>query len=511
MTLLGNNSTAQTSTQNHPSSATEKTSSRVIIVSSPLLQGANRDNLGSEGYSYHFVYKAYRPLLEKWGRIKEVKRPESQVNFAFRQAEENHQQAWHMPFFPPQALYLSPSGPTVAILAWEFSTIPNAGFGHNMRNNWLKVLNELEMVITLCEFTRQTLIACGITVPVRVVVPPVAQHHFTIPAWDPNQTFVLNCPGWEMNAHRDCHNPQPKSAPAGYEAPQPDLNSSHKLTKLYHQGKAFHYSYLHKFIPPVIHNTLVRVAHKFKRSAQLPITPADVGGMPLSNQVPLSGIVYTSIFSVFDRRKNWQDMLTAFLTAMADNPEVTLVLKLTTPAHLETAALQNVHGYYHALGIKHRCRVVLVASFLSDQQMRDLEKATTYYVNASHAEGLCMPLQDYLAAGRPGIAPKHTAMLDYFDDSLGFVVRSSAEPTPWPHDPRGYMTSTWQRIDWQSLHDQFIESYRVALNDPMRYAKMSRNARQRMRDYASIEKVAPHMEAVLDELTTRMAQRKKDH
>ena len=40
--------------------------------------------------------------------------------------------------------------------------------------------------------------------------------------------------------------------------------------------------------------------------------------------------------------------------------------------------------------------MVVITDFLTDEQMNDLFRATTYYVNASRAEGACLPLQQAL-------------------------------------------------------------------------------------------------------------------
>ena len=49
---------------------------------------------------------------------------------------------------------------------------------------------------------------------------------------------------------------------------------------------------------------------------------------------------------------------------------------------------------------------------------------------------------NYLAAGRPGISPSHTAIADYFDSEVGLVVESHPEPWPWPQDSRLRWRST---------------------------------------------------------------------
>ena len=121
---------------------------------------------------------------------------------------------------------------------------------------------------------------------------------------------------------------------------------------------------------------------------------------------------------------------------------------------------------YLGYGIEHQCRVVVIVDYLSDDELLGLFRATTFYVNTSRAEGACLPLQQALACGRPAIAPAHTAMADYMDDRVGFVVASHPEPTHWPHDPQKRIKTSWQRLDWSSLRDQYLRSAELAGLEP---------------------------------------------
>ncbi len=215
----------------------------------------------------------------------------------------------------------------------------------------------------------------------------------------------------------------------------------------------------------------------------------------------LSGLVYTSIFNQSDRRKNTPDMLTSFLHAFHDRPDVTLVLKLATNPAREFYELQELRHLHGCLNLDHKCRVVVLTEFLSDEQMAELYRATTFYVNTSRAEGACLPLQRALAAGRPAIAPTHTAMADYMDESIGFPIRSHPELTFWPHDPQGRYDTTWNRLVWSDLVDQFHESAALADTNRSGYQAMSSAARQRMSGYASHDVVETSLRRALQHLS----------
>jgi glycosyltransferase involved in cell wall biosynthesis len=203
------------------------------------------------------------------------------------------------------------------------------------------------------------------------------------------------------------------------------------------------------------------------------------------SSLTLGGLVYTNIFNPGDHRKNFEDLLSAFVLAFRGRPDVTLVLKLAVNAEREQEELARLRTYYRTIPPGHACRVVVITDYLSDQQMATLLRVTTYYVNTSHAEGACLPLQQALAGGRPALAPSHTAMADYMDDAVGFVLPSHTEPTFWPHDPDRRLETHWHRLVWPALHARFLESAAVVSSDPDRFRALSEAARRRMLASAS--------------------------
>jgi len=141
---------------------------------------------------------------------------------------------------------------------------------------------------------------------------------------------------------------------------------------------------------------------------------------------------------------------------------------------------------------------VFLNTYLPDALMVELARGSTYYLNTSHAEGSCLPLQNFLAAGRPGVAPAHTGMADYLDDDMAFTLACHPEPAAWPHDPEHRLTTTWQRLVWWSLHNQLRNSYEVARKDRARYQNLAAHGRERLADFASAESVWPALAAALN-------------
>jgi glycosyltransferase involved in cell wall biosynthesis len=134
---------------------------------------------------------------------------------------------------------------------------------------------------------------------------------------------------------------------------------------------------------------------------------------------------------------------------------------------------------------KFKCRVLIVHGYLERTEFDSLIAASAFVVNASHGEGQCLPLMELMSCGKPAIAPRNSAMLDYIDDEVAFVVDGWLDATAWPHDPRLAYRTCRQQIDWSSLVEQYRAAYRCYKEDPERYRRMSAAAIQRMHDHCS--------------------------
>jgi glycosyltransferase involved in cell wall biosynthesis len=460
---------------------------RAIVVSSLYSDAEMVDRIGREAYSYRFVYRAFAPLLQRWGRTVEITHAESRLDYALWQARQQQDEPLHLSFLPPHLTYLTQRAPNVVFPFWEFPDIPNSSIANNPRNDWVRLSEHLDQLLTACTFTRDAFLRAGVTTPIHVVPVPIAGDYFTVPAWQPDQRVVLDCPCYVF--------PLPEAPPASQ--PNPWVPATTERLSLKAKARRVYKCYVKPRIPArvdkyltVALRTVAAVRGSRHEDVRIPY--------PVSTALDLSGVVYTTILNPFDPRKNWQDLFSAFLLALGDCEDATLVVKMVVCPHLTPPAVNGMVHYYQTLGIRHRCKLIFVPTYLSDAQMVQLAQASTFYVNSAKAEGACLPLQDYLAAGRPGIAPRHTAMLDYFDDNIGFVVASHPEPAPWPHDPEQRLRTRWNRLVWQSLYDQFRTSYAMAKQDTARYQALAVRGRERMADYASAERVWPKLAAALN-------------
>ncbi len=488
-----------------------------LISTTPVARSIS-ENLGSPAYSYYFVMEALAPALEGLGTWRWVDRPESRLSFAARRARADGFDPVHLALVPPQDAYFAADVPNVLYPFWEFPEIPDRDFGFDTRQNWRRMCRGADLILTACRFTAEAFRAAGVECPIEMVPVPADGARSDLPDWDPGAAFTLTCRHevWGGDAGRG-QGVEPESGPTTLEiggdrrprgwdlarrgfrrvAPwmDPELVSRVYRLKRSLAGKSpGRLAYLaargayNRTLRRVLNESTVRRITEAKVSVlrALGHSPA-VAFDPLLPSAPVTftGLTYTTFLNIGDRRKNLDDILSAFLLAFRDRRDVTLVLKLASNPSREFHEMAILRGRYRDLGIDHACRVVVIPDYLDDRAMDALARVTTYYVNASHAEGACLPLQQALASGRPAIAPAHTAMADYMDDGIGFVVGSHPEPTHWPHDPEERIETTRHRIVWTDLRDAFLESAALPTDDPGRYRSMSLVARGRMAGLAS--------------------------
>ena len=455
--------------------------SRALLTTSSFTGAEMPNRCGDDCYSYYFVSRAFAPLLARWGVVSEVANQAFSLDEALIRARAEYSQAAHLSFLPPQYMHVSSAGPNIAFPFWEFPDVPNSAVAGNPRNNWVEVSQRLSLMLTACEFTRDAFIRAGVTTPIHVVPVPIRLEYFQLPAWQSQQQVRLECPCFVL-------------------PPTPHAMSSLPRRTLRERARGVYRNRVRPYLPAAVHRCLavgsrpVIARHEPAAPERFPLPFQETNG------VELSGIVYTSIFNPFDLRKNWQDLLAAFLKVLGDKEDATLVLKLAVSKTMAREGLYNLFCHYQRLRIKHRAKVVVIASYLSDEQMLELAEASCFYLNTSLAEGACLPLQDFLAAGRPGIAPDHTAMSEYIDDELAFVVDSRSEPTHWPWDPERRPATVWNRVLRPSLERQLRASYETVKHDARRYRQMAACGRERMNALASVESVWPKLAGALSTL-----------
>lgn len=483
MTILQGEA-SDTSRREMPTWAADK--ENVFLLTCYMLGGPEGRNLGAPGYSHDFVARLFRPLLERWGEVVEVRDAPRDLQTHVDDCIRRGKQPVHFSVLPFQDVCLAKDAPNIVMPAWEYPDVPNEPFDSNPQNDWAATANRCDLCLVSGPFTANALISGGATTPIRVVPVPTPEGYRDLPAWHATQQRTLACRAYvfqrsdDDDIARGCGPAAPRDVAFG------------KALEGFVRGAA------KTVMGDAAYDTLSGLTKSLKLSLQRRQSRKAFDlPYPKVESLELTGVVYTTIFNPDDGRKNWNDLLTGYLCALADRDDATLVVKLIAR---KPQSVKKVIDYYLERGIKHRCKLAFICDFLTDEQMLELCQGTTFYLQSTKAEGNCLPLMNYLAAGRPGISPDHSSMSDYFSDRSGFVVESHPEPATWPHERRPRLRTTWGRIVWTSLRDQIQASYRMATDDPSAYAALSTSCRDHMHAWADSIAVAQRLDAALDGL-----------
>jgi glycosyltransferase involved in cell wall biosynthesis len=454
------------------------------------------ESLGSAEYSYYFVREKFRAMLERRATVTVVADPENEVDAIYDLLRAQGRDCIFLCFCPPHRMPRTTRCPTVPIFAWEFDSIPSEVWDDDERNDWRTVLARCGQAITHSQYSARAIkSAMGIDFHVEAMAAPVWDH-YQPPRGNSSKRALDQHVKLELNrAVVDSRRP---TAPVPHRSPVGRLEA----TGAY--AIAWYRDVIRDLLPLALRklvSQLGRLLHRFTHASALGARANkpghELGPSIRSRQaVPLElrGAIFLSVFNPADGRKNWIEMLTAFCCSLATYSDATLILKFVNAN--SSAAMDEVRGTLAKLRA-FQCRVIAIDEFLDDDRYRQLLAAATFVVNASLAEGQCLPLMEAMSCGTPVISPCHTGMSEYVDGQVGFVLRSSQELCCWPHDPRGVFRARRYRGDWQSLVEAYCDAYKLAKEQPESYQRMSKAAITRMRDYCSQLSVFERLERFL--------------
>ena len=473
----------------------------IILVGSKIDQANIQGSLGKPEYSYFFLMRDFVPVLERLGHVHIVEST-GQIETLCECYRAAGEEVVFFSFSPPHQAPLGLSCPTVVVFAWEFDSLPSSTWDDNPQNDWRYAFSHLQGVVcTSREAAR--LVADNMPAGFPVIALPA-------PVWDrygvdaapalsldlggrsfPFQGIVIDSPLLGLSADGLVRKPIEAPAAADPQAAcelAPCVEAAPAMRRgfvdSWQLSKALLRGWWREMRLP---QSSVGAAGNAQDAPAEPVAPEPPAAESPLQSLEVSGVVYTTVLNPADSRKNWVEVITAFCWAFKHSDDATLIVKMT---HHDLEYYRIVLITLLSRLAPFRCRVIALHGFLDDGQYRELIDASSYYVNASSGEGLCLPLMQFLSAGKPAIAPVHTAMADYVSEQLAFVLKTTLEPFCWPHDPTGMFTTHRHRLNWQSLLEAFQASYRVARREPEVYRRMAAHALQAMQAFASVEVVA---------------------
>jgi hypothetical protein len=475
----------------------------LILIGSKINQGSIQRSLGKPEYSYFFLMKEFIPALQRLGTVVEV-RSLDEVDALYDQHGAQGRKVIFLSFSPPQQTPLGLRCPTVPVFAWEFDSIPDVAWEGDPRNDWRYVFERIQGCIATSreaanlvgEATRGRLPVLAAPAPVWErfadrdrslgLLPVLGPRHFAFSG------VIIDSPILGLSADGLVRKPEPApvAEPVVEVEPVTGPTPESRWARYRHISQALFADWWLE----VTRRPRAPVAAVVETP---PVATDNTDATTGITNLQLSGVVYTTVLNPADGRKNWIDLITAFCWAFRDEPGATLVVKMT---HHDLEYYRVVLMTLLSRLAPFAGRVVVLHGFLEDDHYRELVDASSYYVNASSCEGLCLPLMEFLCAGKPALAPRHTAMADYLDADMAFLVRGALEPTCWPHDPTGMLSTHRYRLDWQSLMEAFTASYVLARDDAQGYQSLSAAALRRMQAFCSFEPVTDSLGAFFEQV-----------
>ena len=414
--------------------------------------------VGEAEYSYRFLHDAYRDMLAETETVIGIDRPELADRYHAHFAALG-EPCTLLAFCPPNLAPVGLACPTVCLFAWEFTTLPTGGGTDDPRQDWRHVFLAHGRSIAMSTFAaEQVRMAMGDYCEVAAIPAPVYD-------------------GWADVEPRRISDGRPRILRLGA-----NLVRDTRQTGIGQRAP---------FWP-------LRDAPIMPAPGVPPLTvpPAYVPDALLrpSQDIVFDGMVFTTVFAPKDGRKNWRDLVSAFIWAFRDIADATLVVKIIHRA--PETFLPHFENLLFKCG-PFACRVVAIGGWLDDGQMRDLASVTDIVVNTSHGEGMCLPLAEFMSAGVVAIAPAHTAMADYITTDNAFIVRGTREHNVWPHDPEQMFRTMRYRIEWDSIVEAFEDAAAMLGGPAERRMAMSNAARQTMRGYCSRARIGASLRAFL--------------
>jgi glycosyltransferase involved in cell wall biosynthesis len=501
------------------------------------------------------VLEAVAPALERVGAWRQVAHPESSLAYAAARVAENGGRPIHVAIGPAHEVYLTPALPNMLLPLWDYPEVPAIEMNRNSRMNWARVVERADVILAPSEFTIEALRRSGVSAPAVVAPIPPGEGWGDVPTWGPHLPVSAYLPHVVWCGAQDTAEARASKAARRIVAtaetwshPMPPLQpplpfkarakraAKRRLRRLkpYFSNAAIERidAYKARVMPLVRRPNPVRIVtgaarigyrHMIRRwigeSAHAKLrgladrlrgqrlapaphhvhTHATLGASLLT----ISGLAYSTTIDYADPTADDVSVISAFLHAFADRPDATLIVRLATTPEREAHDLGRLSNAVHAPRIEARCRVVAVPGRLGVDEELALARMASYHVETSRTRGLPVALMQALAAGRPAIVPRHSAYRDWVDDAAGLLVASNPEPTSWPMDGLGKHVTTWNRVVWSDLREKFVESARIADDDPVAYERFSAEARDHMARRASVAALAATLGAALELLPSR--------
>lgn len=219
------------------------------------------------------------------------------------------------------------------------------------------------------------------------------------------------------------------------------------------------------------------------------VVPGAVDSNRFTPEVPpltIAGARGTVFLSVFEwrRRKGWDVLLRAWADAFAPEADVSLVLRtypVSAPEAADRQALidERINTFLRQSCGKERHEVapiIALTQSVSDRDIPALYTACDVYVSPTRGEGWGRPFMEAMSAGRPVIATRWSAHLDFLSDEVARLIDVAALVECDDPDMPVYSGQQWAEPSVEHLVQHLRELHAA----PATRASLGRSARLAM-------------------------------
>jgi|GEM_PF-1697926 len=148
--------------------------------------------------------------------------------------------------------------------------------------------------------------------------------------------------------------------------------------------------------------------------------PGHVQALPVSGR---RGFNFLSVFQ-WHRRKGWDVLLRAYLSAFQPEDDVCLLLRVHPDAGDPQPIREQIDTHVRALGYdpQHIPDIVLLTDFIAEGDMPRLYAAADAFVLPTRGEGWGIPYMEAMASALPVIGTRWSSHLDFMDDNNTYLI-----------------------------------------------------------------------------------------
>jgi hypothetical protein len=201
-----------------------------------------------------------------------------------------------------------------------------------------------------------------------------------------------------------------------------------------------------------------------------------------SRSVTLEGVVFGAVFDPDDASSHWPDLVQAFCWAFRDQHDVTLIITLNGPSPTRSLAL--IRAELDKLPV-FRSRVIALAGDQPRQTCHAVMEGCDFFVTASGGEGQCLPLLEFMSAGKPCVAPWHSGLAEHLTAANSLPVSFFRTWSAGPYDDGSPLRTYLHAVNWQSLVDACVQACSLRSSHTEQYLRMAEACREHTRQHCS--------------------------